>query len=116
MKEDIWERITDSPEGIPPEETPPFTICFSNKYLWVLEVDLRSEFGSTLDRTIGAVLMAARLSKKEVFFVGRGARKRFGLSPNMLNKGLNRLERESVLETVESKKGRYRRIRLLPQL
>ena len=104
MKEDIWERITDSPEGIPPEETPPFTICFSNKYLWELEVDLRSEFGSTLDRTIGAVLMAARLSKKEVFFIGRGARKRFCLSPNILNKGLNRLEREGEIGSLVSLK------------
>lgn len=80
---------------------------------WIAETEARARHGSILDRTLGAVFLAAYLSDRKVFFVARGPRERFNLNSTQLSRGLDKLERLGVLVTVEAERGRYRRIRLL---
>jgi hypothetical protein len=47
------------------------------------------------------------------FFVAPKVAARWNLTPDQLNKGLNSLEATGLLTTVEKKRGRYRRIRLV---
>ena len=80
---------------------------------WIAETEARAAHGGLIDRTIGALFLSAYLANSEVFFVGKGARIRFNLSPDQLRRGLDRLEDRGLIETAQEKrKGRYRRIRL----
>ena len=99
-----------------PEAIPPLVIYSGSKNnieTWKRETDARAICGSVIDRTIGAVFLSKHLAKREVFFVGLGSRNRFNLTPNQLRKGLDKLEERGVLETVDSRRGKYRRIRIL---
>jgi hypothetical protein len=111
MAED-WNRFADSGGGMPKSDIPPFNIYSTKKGLWNEEVEARARHGSLTDRALGAVFMSARLAKKEVFFVGNGARERFNLTPAQLCRGLDRLQQRGAIKTVSTKKGKYRRIQL----
>ena len=98
-----------------PQDIPPLEIYYGTKNsieTWKWETDSRAIAGTVVDRTIGAVALSKHLAKRDVFFVGRGARERFNLTPNQLRKGLDKWEGK-LWETVESQKGKYRRIRIL---
>ena len=73
---------------------------------------------SPFSRTWLAVCDAARGAKVKTFtdsfFVAPRVAARFGLSPNQVWRCLNSLEAKGWLETVESTKGRFRRIRFGP--
>lgn len=78
---------------------------------WVTERDALVAFGDRKARAILAVFMARRSAKRNEFFVARSIAERFGLGVRDLNWALDKLEGELV-ETVESRKGRFRVIRL----
>lgn len=80
---------------------------------WVAERDALRELGDRKTRTILAVYLARRSARRLHFFVHPDLAKLYGLSPSDLNWALDRLEGELV-ETLGSKKGRYRKLRLIP--
>ena len=47
------------------------------------------------------------------FFVAPKVAARWNLTPDQLNKGLNALETAGLVATVEKRRGRYRRVRLV---
>lgn len=119
MSGDIFDRMAETGGGMSPRGHTPSGILYGSltkkggRRIWIAESEARAAHGSILDRTIGAVYLAAYLSRKDVFFVAPGPRKRFNLSSNQLRKGLDRLEARGLIETAQEKrKGRYRRVRL----
>ena len=111
-----WDRMVESGASMAPEDIPPLVIYSgsqNNIETWKQETDARARHGSVVDRTLGAVFLSKHLAKRAEFFVGRGARERFRLTPDQLRKGLDKLEDRGLIETArEKRKGRYRRIRL----
>jgi hypothetical protein len=81
---------------------------------WIVERDAIRLFGDRKTRAILAIYHARRSAKKAEFFVHPDIAKVNGLSPSQLNWALGELE-GVLIETLDSKKGRYRTIRLLPQ-
>jgi hypothetical protein len=81
---------------------------------WVVERDALRLFGDRKSRAILAIYHARRSAKKSEFFVHPDIAKLNGLSPSDLNWALGELEGKLV-ETVKSKQGRYRTLRLLSQ-
>ena len=116
--DDQWDRIAKSGGSMSPADIPPRYFYLGNKYsikgqpTFIAESEARATHGSVFDRTLAAVFFAAHLSRQDVFFVGQAARTKYNLLPNQLRKGLDQLEAKDVIESVGSKKGRYRRIRL----
>ncbi|MDB4759250.1 hypothetical protein OAF99_02805 [Akkermansiaceae bacterium] len=71
------------------------------------------QWGDRKTRTILAVFHARRLAKSLEFFVSPKVAEFHNLKPKDLNWGLERLEGKLTI-TVEQRKGRFRRLRLLP--
>lgn len=81
---------------------------------WIAERDALHLFSDRKARAILAIYHARRSARKTEFFVHPDITKRWSLTPTDLNWALDRLEGKLV-ETIGSKKGRYRMLRLLPQ-
>ena len=119
VMDDLWARMVKSGGSMASDAIPPLEVYSgTSKYnkgtqTWIAETEARAAHGGLIDRTIGALYLSAYLANSEVFFVGKGARIRFSLSPDQLRRGLDRLEVRGLIETAQEKrKGRYRRIRL----
>ncbi|MCU0751481.1 MAG: hypothetical protein MUF86_00390 [Akkermansiaceae bacterium] len=76
------------------------------------EQDIRREFCKPKDRVISAILASRRASKRRVFYVHPQLAAAYGVNPKQLGRTLDDLEGRLVV-TVESTRGRYRRIRLV---
>ena len=81
---------------------------------WIVERDAIRLFGDRKTRAILAIYHARRSARKTEFFIHPDIANVNLLSPSQLNWALNELE-GVMIETLDSKKGRYRTIRLLPQ-
>ena len=81
---------------------------------WIVERDAIRHFGDRKTRAILAIYHARRSARKAEFFVHPDIAKRWGLSPADLNWAIDRLDGK-LMETLDSKNGRFRIIRLLPQ-
>lgn len=81
---------------------------------WIVEREAIRLFGDRKTRAILAIYHARRSARKAEFFVHPDIAKRWDLSPPDLNWALDRLDGKLV-ETLDSKNGRFRIIRLLPQ-
>ena len=81
---------------------------------WIVERDILSELGDRRTRAILAIVMARRCAGLPVFFVPPHIATRFLLSPHDLSWALRSLDGQLV-ETVGSTKGKFRRLRLLPE-
>lgn len=81
---------------------------------WIVERDAIRFLGERKTRAILAIFHARRSARKAEFFVHPDIAKRWGLSPADLNWALDRLDGK-LMETLDSKNGRFRIIRLLPQ-
>ena len=119
VMDDQWDRIVKLGGSMASDAIPPLEVYSgTSKYnkgtqTWIAETEARAAHGGLIDRTIGALYLSAYLANSEVFFVGKGARIRFNLSPDQLRRGLDRLEVRGLIETAQEKrKGRYRRVRL----
>ena len=119
VMDDQWDRIVKLGGSMASDAIPPLEVYSgTSKYnkgtqTWIAETEARAAHGGLIDRTIGALFLSAYLANSEVFFVGKGARIRFNLSPDQLRRGLDRLEDRGLIETAQEKrKGRYRRIRV----
>ncbi len=117
VMDDQWDRIVKLGGSMASDAIPPLEVYSgTSKYnkgtqTWIAETEARAAHGGLIDRTIGALYLSAYLANSEVFFVGKGARIRFNLSPDQLRRGLDRLEDRGLIETAQEKrKGRYRRI------
>ena len=84
----------------------------TNPLPYELEHDIRRKFTTVGDRVISAAILARRASRKEVFFIPPAIAGSYGLTPRDLSRTLDRLEGH-LFATVESRRGRYRRIRFL---
>jgi len=71
-------------------------------------------FGDRITRAVIAVFHARRSAKQEEFFVAPQIAEMHGLNPKDLNWALGRLEGR-LIETLEARRGRFRRIRLNPE-
>jgi hypothetical protein len=69
-------------------------------------------FGDRRSRAILAAMAARRSSGRQVFFVAPHIAEYFGLTPRDLHWALDALE-DIVVQTVGSKQGKFRKIRLL---
>ena len=119
VMDDQWDRIVKLGGSMASDAIPPLEVYSgTSKYnkgtqTWIAETEARAAHGGLIDRTIGALYLSAYLANSEIFFVGKGARIRFNLSPDQLRRGLDRLEDRGLIETAQGKrKGRYRRLRL----
>ena len=81
---------------------------------WVVERDAIRLFGDRKTRAILAIYQARRSAKKSEFFVHPNIARDNKLRPSDLNWALDHLEGK-LMETLDSKNGRFRIIRLLPQ-
>ena len=71
-------------------------------------------FGCRITRTVIAVFHARRSAKQKEFFVAPQIAEYHELNPKDLNWALGRLEGQ-LIETLEARRGRFRRIRLMPE-
>ena len=78
-----------------------------------LEHDIRRDFTTVQDRVISAAIVSCRISKSSTFYIPPVIAGSFGLTPRDVYRTLDKLEGK-LFATVESHKGRYRRIRFLP--
>lgn len=78
-----------------------------------LEHDIRRDFSTVQDRVISAAIVSCRTSKSPTFYIPPAIAGSFGLTPRDITRTLDRLEGK-LFVTVESQKGRYRRVRFLP--
>lgn len=99
---------TPSPKGNPRPRPQPESPS------WVAERVALREYGDRKTRAILAVFLARRSAHKEIFFVAPSIAQLHNLSASDLNWALDRLEGD-VLETRESRRGKFRTIRLLPR-
>jgi hypothetical protein len=81
---------------------------------WITERDAIRLFGDRKSCAILAIYHARRSARAEEFFVHPHIAKLWGLSAADLNWALDKLDGKLV-ETIHSKSGRYRTLRLLPQ-
>jgi hypothetical protein len=81
---------------------------------WVTERDVLREFGDRKTRAILAIFLARRSAKNQEFFVHPSIAALHGLNSSDLNWTLDKLE-GAVVETLESRNGKYRMLRLLPR-
>ncbi len=81
---------------------------------WVVERDAIRDFGDRKTRAILAIYHAQRSAKRQEFFVHPDIARVNGLSPADLNWALDKLE-GVLIETLTSKSGKYRLLRILPQ-
>ncbi len=118
MSDDIFASMVNLDASMASgRHTPSGTLCGKlrregNIQIWVAESDARARHGGIVDRTLGALFLSAYLAGTEVFFVGQGPRERFNLTSDQLRRGLDRLERDGLVETMVSLRGRFRRVRL----
>lgn len=81
---------------------------------WIIEREAMRLFSDRLSRTILAVYHARRSAQSEEFFVPPQIAKLNRLTPTDLNWALDKLEGK-LLSTVNRKKGKWRKVRLLPE-
>jgi len=79
---------------------------------WIAERRALREFGDRRTRAILAIFVARRSAKRREFFVHPSIAQLHGLNPSDLNWALDKLEGDMV-ETLESRNGRFRTIRLM---
>jgi len=80
-----------------------------------MERDLLCQFGDRRTRAILAIMMARRSAQTTEFFVPPEIADRFGLTARDLCWAYNDLEGK-LLKTITSTKGKFRRVRLLPEV
>lgn len=83
-----------------------------NPIPYELEADIRRDFTKTGDRIVSAIIAAARISRVPEFYIPPSLAGSYGLTSKQLNRGLDALEGR-LIETARSKRGAYRRVRLL---
>lgn len=81
---------------------------------WIVERDALLQFGDRRTRAILAIFASRRGAGKPVFFVPPHIAEYFRLTPRDLFWAHSELEGK-LLETIGSKRGKFRRVRLLPE-
>lgn len=100
--------MCNTPPGKQPSHSAP------KPFSWIAERDALRLFGDRKTRAILAIYHARRSAKRQEFFVHPDIASLNGLKPADLNWALDKLE-GVLIETITSKSGKYRLLRLLPQ-